>query len=252
VRKAQSEQELTMRATTSWLIVLLLAGSFAALAQTAGSGNVAIAVAVLSFVFVFGLWFMYRDFSMHGTLSRAIAVGEPNEVFALLGTTPPRRIGMRGAMPLVLYQVMALDQQGKFADALALLQAHPLLPSAQRWQRLASFVSAGIMAHTDAAAGRALWQRTNASGPMLPRSAEQIMATMADGRLRLAQDDGAGAIDVLLPLTRNVLLGPAPRGMAHHLLAEAYAAANDTTNVELHRTQAQKLGGKLWFTTTAG
>ncbi len=97
-----------MRAKASLAIVVMLAGSFIGLASTAGSGRVAIAVASLSFVFVFGLWFLYREFSLHGSLSRAIAVGEPAEVFDLIGVMPPRRFGLRGSMPMVLYQVMAV------------------------------------------------------------------------------------------------------------------------------------------------
>lgn len=237
-----------MRAKASLAIVIMLACSFIGLASTAGSGGVAIAVASMSFVFVFGLWFLYREFSLHGSLSRAIAVGEPAEVFALIGVTPPRRIGLRGGMPMVLYQVMALDQQGKFDEAIGLLRAHPVPATAKRWQRLAGFIEAGVLAHTDAVSGRALWTQTVAVGPFLPRSAEAVMAALADGRLRVVADDAAGAVEVLLPLTRNIQLGPAPRALAHHNLALAYVALQDSTNAELHSVQARKFGGKQWFT----
>ncbi len=237
-----------MRAKASLAIVIMLACSFIGLASTAGSGRVAIAVASMSFVFVFGLWFLYREFSLHGSLSRAIAVGEPAEVFALIGVTPPRRIGLRSGMPMVLYQVMALEQQGKFAEAIELLRAHPLPATAKRWQRLAGFIEAGIMAHIDAVSGRAMWTRTAALGPLMPRSAEAVMAALADGRLRFVAEDVAGAIDVLLPLTRNIQLGPAPRALAHHNLAQAFVILHDPANAELHRVQARKFGGKQWFT----
>ncbi len=236
-----------MRAKASLAIVILLACSFIALASTAGSGGVAIGVASLSFVFVFGLWFLYREFSLHGSLSRAIAVGEPAEVFALIGETPPRRIGLRGGMPMVLYQAMALEQQGKFDDALRLLRAHPLPAKSQRWQRLANLIEAGVLAHTDAAAGRTLWSQTVAVGPLLPRSVEAVMAALTDGRLRVVLDDAAGAVEVLLPLTRNIQLGPAPRALAHHNLALAFVVLQDPTNAALHRGQAGKFGGKQWF-----
>lgn len=237
-----------MRAKASLAIVVMLACSFIGLASTAGSGNVAIAVASLSFVFVFGLWFLYRDFSLHGSLSRAIAVGEPAEVFALIGVTPPRRFGLRSGMPMVLYQAMALEQQGKFEDALRLLRAHPLPATARRWQRLAGLIEAGVLAHTDAAAGRTLWTQTVAAGPFTPRSAEAIMAALTDGRLRLMSHDAAGAIEVLLPLTRNIQLGPAQRGLAHYNVAQAFDVLLDPSNAELHRDQARKFGGKQWFT----
>jgi hypothetical protein len=65
-----------VRNIVSWIILVVLAVSFVVLAQTAGSSSVAMAVAALGFFFVLGLWFLYREFSLHGSLSRAISVGD--------------------------------------------------------------------------------------------------------------------------------------------------------------------------------
>jgi hypothetical protein len=236
-----------VRNIVSWIILVVLAVSFVVLAQTAGSSGVAIAVAALGFFFVLGLWFLYREFSLHGSLSRSISVGEPDEVWQTIGTTPPRRIGLRGSMPMALYQAMAFDQEGKFQQAIDVLQAHPLVGAAQRWATLSMCIKAGVYAHLDPPSGRRLHTQLGSSSQIRPRSSEAVLAQLADGRLLVAEKNYDQAITVLLPLSREIQLGPAPRAIAHYCLMQSYQETGDAENMQKHRREAGKLAGKLWF-----
>jgi tetratricopeptide (TPR) repeat protein len=152
-------------------------------------------------------------------------------------------------MPMSLYQAMAFDQEGKFQQAIDVLQAHPLVGAAQRWATLSMCIKAGVYAHLDPATGRSLHDQLASSSRIRPRSSESVLAQLANGRLLVAEKNYQQAITALLPLSREIQLGPAPRAIAHYGLMQAYQEIGDTENMQKHRREAAKIAGNLWFAT---
>jgi hypothetical protein len=243
-----------MRTAASWAILLMLGTSFAVLAYTSSQGSssavVPILVAVVGFVLVFGLWFGYREFSLHATLTRAVAIGDHEEVKQLVTNEGNPRIRMPGTMPLAMYHAQSLEQSGQFDEALKIIRTldSNALNARAKWAWQISAMRVALVAEKgDAIAAKEDFARSLAGVRAVPRTAQHAAIALVRGRLLMANQQAQAALDLMLPLTNEIQLGPTQRAVAHAVCARALVMLGDPGNAQAQHAQAVALAPGSWM-----
>jgi tetratricopeptide (TPR) repeat protein len=241
-----------MRTAASWAIVLMLGTSFAVLAYTTGEGTgskaVPLLVSIFGFALVFLLWFGYRHFSLHATLSRAVAIGDFAEVEKLTRVGQAKPIGFPRSTPMSLYYAQALEQRGQFSQVLQILEAasDSLTRSSASW--LAASVKVGALASVgNTVASRQVFDRELAVISAVPRTMQHATIQLARGRLLLAEKQLAEVIQLANPLTSEIQLGPLQRAVAFAIVAKALAQRGDHDSAMRAHQQAASLAPETWM-----
>lgn len=241
-----------MKILTGWPVPVFLALVFAALMSTSDSPPVGLLAAAFGFGLVMILWAMFREFSMHAEVSRALSIGDGKGAARLAEAQLARRRGTRRG-PFLIYRAMAHELCGEWAaiePTLAEAKPETLRGTGggASWLQVANCLRVAAWAERgELAKARALFD-----DDVAPRLAERgttasIFATLTEGRLRFAEGDLAGAKERLLPLTRNIRLGPSQRAIAFHYLARCAAAQGEHDEAQKLAAQAAALAPSSWF-----
>jgi hypothetical protein len=241
-----------MKLLTGWPVPVFLALVFAALMSTSDAPPAGLLAAAFGFGLVLLLWAMFRELSVHAEISRALSIGDGKTAARLAEVQLARRRGSRRG-PFAIYRAMAHELCGEWsAIEPALADARPEAlrggGGGASWQQVASCLRVAARAELGELAGA----RAVFDDDVAPRLAERgttasIFATLTEGRLRLAEGDLAGAEDRLLPLTRNIRLGPSQRAIAFHYLARAAASRGEADEAAKLSGQAAALAPASWF-----
>lgn len=244
-----------MKLLTGWPVPVFLALVFAALMSTSDAPPVGLLAAAFGFALVLVLWAMFRELSVHAEISRALSIGDGKAAARLAEVQLARRRGTRRG-PFAIYRALAHELCGEWpAIEPALADAKPEAlrgtGGGASWQQVASCLRVAARAELgELARARAMFD-----DDVAPRLAERgttasIFAALAEGRLRFAEGDLTGARERLLPLTRNIRLGPSQRAIAFHYLARCAAAEGDDSEAAKLTAQAAALAPTSWFATS--
>jgi hypothetical protein len=239
---------------TSWWIPIFVALLYVFFLITARAPLEIAAFAAIGFGIVIVLWVMFRELAVHAAVSRAIAIGDPDDAIARARAAVERRFTTRGKAPFVIYEAIGVGMRGAWRDALAVLdRAAPRGAGARTWHLLRA--ATRIAAHTelgDAAAARAIYDRDVAPvirhlrGPGV-----DVLARECDARVRFVEGDHAGALPIFRALADDIRLGPASRAAALLYASRCAAATGDALAAERDRAAAAKLAPKTWVATAA-
>lgn len=246
-----------MKVLTSWPVPIFLLLIFAALISTSDASTAGILAAGFGLLLVLLVWGMFREFSAHAEISRALSIGDSATALRLATVELERRSARRRG-PFVVYRAMAQELAGAWSDvADGLADARPETlrgtGGGASWQLVADCLRVAAWSELgELQKARELYDRAVA-----PRSNEQagtggIFAQLTEGRLRFAEGDLAAAKARLTPLTRNIRLGPAQRAIAFHTLARvAQADGEEPAAVDKLYAQAAALAPASWFAKAA-
>lgn len=242
-----------MRVLTGWPVPVFLVLVFAALLSTSDAPPAGMIAAAFGLGLVLLLWAMFREFSVHADLSRAIAIGDGKAAAGLAEAQLSRRRRGSKRGPFSIYRAMAHELCGEWAAIEpTLAEARPETlrgtGGGASWQQVAHCLRVGAWCEL----GELARARATFDDDIAPRLAERgttgsIFATLTEGRLRFAEGDLEGAQERLLPLTRNIRLGPSQRAIAFHYLARCAAALGQRAEAEKLSAQAAALAPTSWF-----
>lgn len=244
-----------MKVLTSWPVPVFLLIIFAALISTSDASPAGIGAAGFGLLLVLLVWGMFREFSVHAELSRALAVGDGATALRLAEREIQRR-GPRRRGPFVVYRGMAQELAGEWSKVLdGLADARPETlrgtGGGTSWQLVADCLRVAAWCELgQAAKARALFEEAvapRASAASGAGGTGGIFSQLTEGRLRFAEGALASAKERLTPLARNIRLGPAQRAMVFHTLARIAASEGAAAEAEKAFAQAAELAPASWF-----
>jgi predicted Zn-dependent protease len=241
-----------MKVLTGWPVPVFMMLVFAALISTSDASNAGILAACFGLLLVLLFWGMFREFSVHAEISRALSVGDGATAARLTAVQLKKRSARRRG-PFAIYRAMAHELTGNWReieDDLAATRPEHLRGSGggSSWQLVADCLRIGARCELgEVAQARALFDEAVAPRVHAQGGTGGIFSQLTEGRLRFAEGDHAAAQERLLPLTRNIRLGPAQRAIAFHYLARCAAAQGKTAEAEKLRSQAAALAPTSWF-----
>jgi hypothetical protein len=252
-----------MKVLTGWPVPVFLILIFGALISTSDAPPAGIAATFLGLGMVLLLWGVFREYSTHAEISRAISIGDGAAALALAEAQLARRSARRRG-PFLVYRALAHELLGNWAAIEQdLAEAKPELMrgtgGGASWQhiaqclRIAAWCEQSLAARTSPEQKKALLARArqtydaDVASHAAAASLGSIVATLALGRLRFAEGDLAGAKRELLPLPKNIRLGPAQRAIASHYLARIAGAEGDEAAAAKLVAQAAALTPGSWF-----
>jgi hypothetical protein len=241
-----------MKVLTGWPVPVFMMLVFAALISTSDASNAGILAAGFGLLLVLLFWGMFREMSVHAEISRALSVGD-GAMAARLAEVQLKKRSARRRGPFAIYRAMAHELTGQWAEIeedLAATKPEYLRGTGggASWQLVAECLRIGAWAERgEVAKARALYDEAVAPRVHAQGGTGGIYSQLTEGRLRFAEGDHATAQARLLPLTRNIRLGPAQRAVAFHYLARCAAAEGKAAEAEKLRSQAAALAPTSWF-----
>jgi hypothetical protein len=227
-----------------WIAPFALATVYAIFIWSSEPSRIAEIIAILFFIAIIAMWFWIRRLRVHAGASRLAAIGRPDELLALVARELPRRLTNGTRAPMHVFAAMARNMLGQHVAARQSLDDSGILPGSRQqrsWQFL--WAAADIHARTgqgDVAGAKRTYEQGIA--PMRAMGAGvELVAIECEARIKLADGDPDGARDLLVPLVKEVRLGPGARGQLHALLAKAAQAGGDTDAAATHAAEARKL-----------
>ncbi|MEZ4365737.1 MAG: hypothetical protein R2939_05555 [Kofleriaceae bacterium] len=225
--------------------VLMVAAYLALISTSDVSGWVTVAVLLVMGVVTL-LWLLFRELSVHAALTRAAAIGLPDEVLARADAELARRWTRATRAPFQVYRAIGHELRGDFAAALAALaevDARALAGGRRGWGLLAARTEiAARLELGEIAAARAAFDQHFAAPP----ASTTVVGRELAARLRLAEGDAAGAAPELQALARDVRLGPAARAVALLCVARCGDALGDAAGAARDRAAAAALAPQTW------
>ena len=241
-----------MKVLTGWPVPLFMMLVFAALISTSDASNAGVLAAGFGLLLVLLFWGMFREMSVHAEISRALSIGD-GAAAARLAEVQLKKRSARRSGPFVIYRAMAHELTGRWReieDDLAATKPEHLRGAGggSSWQLVADCLRIGARCELgEVAKARALYDEAVAPRVHAQGGTGGIFSQLTEGRLRFFEGDHAVAQERLLPLTRNIRLGPAQRAIAFHYLARCAAAEGKTAEAEKLRSQAAALAPTSWF-----
>jgi hypothetical protein len=256
-----------MKVLTGWPVPVFLFLIFGALILTSDSPPAGIAATFFGLLLVLLLWGVFREFSLHAEISRALSVGDGPTAAKLAEAQLARRSARRRG-PFLIYRAMAHELTGDWAAIDGdLAEAKPEVlrgtGGGASWQQVAHCLRVGAWCELgDVSRARALFDEEVAQRERLRaiamRAADQsgqsgqsgmgsIYAILTEGRLRFAEGDLAGAQEKLAQLTKNIRLAPAQRAIAFHYLARAARLEGRAAEASKRIASAAALTPASWF-----
>ena len=237
------------RMLTTWAVPVLIGLAYVGLVRTSGvHGWVAVAV-LLVLVVVALLWLMFREMTVHAALSRAAAIGEPDQLQAMAQAQADRRWTRTSRMPFQLYVAMSHELRGEWAEALVVLdevRSVVGLPT-RPWGLVAARIEiAARLELGDIEAARTVHAASFASARPSPGSPAELFARESAAKLALAEGDPASALPTFVALGANPRVGPAARSVALLHVARCHDALGDAAAAATARGVAATLTPKLW------
>jgi hypothetical protein len=237
------------RAVASWAAPIVLTGAYVGLIATMRPSLTISLFVLLGLLCVLVLWFLFRELAAHAAITRAIAVGEPDDVVGRARDAIDHRFSERARRPFRIYEAVGLGLRGQWEDSVAALSAAGI-PTAPAWKLLAA--SARIAAATElgnaTAARVALADVTVASRRLGWRA--DVVARDCQARVRFAEGDRAGALELFRALAGDVRVGPAVRAAALYYAGRCQLD-DDRVAAERDLAAAAKLAPRTWVKAAA-
>lgn len=219
---------------------------YIAFVVTSGASEVAAAVAAMFCAVVVTLWLGFRRLRVHASAARLAGWGEPAPLLALADEELARRWLRSGDTALHIYRAMAHNLAGRPADARKALDASKLKLGNRKqrsWQLL--WAAADIDTRTalgDAAGARAVFDAVVVPFTrILPGRGISLIGDECEARVKLAEGDAEGARKLVLPLVKDIRLGPGARAQLHAILAACERKLGDDAAAEAHAKKARDL-----------
>ncbi len=241
-----------MKVLTGWPVPAFLFLVFGALILTSDAPPAGVAATFFGLLLVLLLWGMFREMSVHAEISRNLSIGDGPAAARLAEVQIKKRSARRRA-PFLVYRAMAHELTGTWAAIeVDLAEAKPEVlrgtGGGASWQQVANCLRIGAWCEL----GKLARARQLFDAEVAPRVAGRgaigdIFATLTEGRLLFAEGDLAGAQRLLLPLTKNIRLGPAQRAVAFHYLARAARAEARAAEADKLLAAAAALAPASWF-----
>lgn len=202
---------------SSWLVPLMMTGAYIVLIMTSDVDATGAAWEAIAFGFVLVLWFIFRVLTEHAAMGRAIDVGDADRVIELADFQLARKRTASGRGPFHVYRALAFDIREDWPAALAELDKAQVRGN---WRALAATVRVSALAESGRAAeARKLFDAELAGRPVTRVMQVDILARVADTRLRFAEGDRAGAEQLVSRLVDDVRAGSGIRERAKQLAA---------------------------------
>jgi hypothetical protein len=231
---------------TGWLVPSVLLAAYGFLIYTM---NASMAIALLSLAglgCVLVIWFVFRELAAHAAITRAIAIGEPDEVVSRARSAIDHRLTRRGQVPFRIYEAIGLGLRGEWERSRAAIAE--VDPTGAGWRLLAAvtrIAAATELADPDAA--RAAMEDVTLLhrrlGPPVDLTVRECQA-----RVRFACGDLVDAWSLFEALVDEVRLGPAPRAAA---LYYAGCCDEDPARARTYFERARGLAPKTWVKAAA-
>jgi tetratricopeptide (TPR) repeat protein len=242
-----------MKILTSWPVPVFMLALFATLISTSNASTAGILAALFGLALVLILWSVFREFSAHAEITRALSIGDGETAAKLAEVQLGRRRRTRSKAPFRIYLAMAHELRGQW-DAIEpmLLAAHTETmrggAGAGSWQQVAACLRVGARCETGhVAQARALFDKAIAPRIAVVGDSTSIFAAVTEGRLLYAEGEIERAEARLQPLIRNIRLSPSQRAIALHYLARCAQAAGRRSDAEQFHKQAAALAPASWF-----
>lgn len=209
----------------SWVVPpLCMLLAYSVLAWSSETDTAGKAWMALGFAFVVVLWLVFRILVEQTALSRAVASGDAGRILAITEKQLARRRGDAARAPFLIYRAFAHDARGDYPAALATLaDARPAEPGLQLLAaavRVIALVETGEVAAARRVADDELAPLVAKLDARLHAQAH-IHASLARGRLLLAEGAHADARAVLGRVVDDVRAGEPIRARARELAARA-------------------------------
>ena len=211
-----------------WAVPVMMAIAYALLAATSDTDATGTAWMAGGFCLVLTAWFAFRALTHAAALSRALAVGDTQQLLALAGRGLPRRHRPAARARLLVGRGLAHLVRGEHAEALAALaEARP----AADLQPLAAALEIAARVELD--------QPTDSLAVRAPRA--PWLAWLADGILAWRAGDLDAAAPLLGRVIDDIRAGSALRAIAHVYAARLAGARGDAAAAARHRAAAADL-----------
>jgi hypothetical protein len=209
----------------SWFVPAVMTCAYIALATLADTDAIGLGWFGIGLLFVLCIWFLFRQLTQTAALSRAMAVGDAEALLEISTHALASKFTF-GRTELVLYQAVAYDLRGDWADALAAVARARVTPKTNKRLRvLAQTVTIEALVETgEIAKARGVVETELAplATALNDRIDAQLViaARLARGRVLIAEHDVAGRA-LLQRVIDDVRTGDATRTRAKQLLARA-------------------------------
>jgi len=234
----------TIRLFGSWAVPLVIAAAYLFLIETIDPSLTVALLTLAGLLCVLVLWFLFRGLAAHAAITRAIAVGEPDEVVTRARNASDHRYTRRGRMPFRIYEAIGLGLRGEWAASLAALEGTIDERSKPPWRLLVATARvAAATALGDAPAARTAFDVVKA----LARPTD-VCLKECEARVLYVEGDRAGAGALFRALADNIRLGPAPRAAA---LYYAGRCEDDAAAARTLFERAIGLAPKTWIKAAA-
>lgn len=234
------------KAFTSWAVPIVLALAYLFLVYNLET-SLSISLLVLAGgAVVLAVWFLFRGLAAHAAISRAIAVGEPDDVVTRARHAIDHRFTRRSKLPFRVYEAIGLGLRGQWEQSLEVIDAIGDAPA--KWRLLAGV--AQIAAATELADRERARKAMDEVTPLASRLGRAADLTLRECRARVRFVDGdlAGAGPLFKALSDDIRLGPAPRAAALYYTARC---TEDTEEARTLYERAMGLAPKTWIKAAA-
>jgi hypothetical protein len=206
----------------SWFVPVIMTGAYIALAMLADTDAIGLGWFGIGLLFVLCIWFLFRQLTQTAALSRAMAVGDAESLLEISTHALASKFTL-GRSELVLYQAVAHELRGEWADALAAVERARISPTANKRLRvlaqtvtIESLVETGEIAKARGVLETQLAPLANALNDRIDAQLV-VAARLARGRVLVAEHDPEGRA-VLQRVIEDVRAGEATRARAKQLL----------------------------------
>ena len=202
-----------------WVVPAMMSLAYVILMFTSETDTTGKAWESIGLAFVFVLWFLFRLVTERAAMARAVAVGDAERVLELADFQLSRRGSETKKAPFHVYRALALDIRGDWSGALAELDR--VKEPRGAFRQLAATVRTSALAELGRAPeARAVFDRELSGQPISRDHNADILARLADARLRAAEGDRAGAEQLLARLADDIRAGSGIRDRAKAELAK--------------------------------
>jgi hypothetical protein len=209
----------------SWFVPAIMTGAYIVLAMLADTDAIGLGWFGIGLLFVLCIWFLFRQLTQTAALSRAMAVGDAESLLEISTHALASRFTL-GRSELVLYQAVAHELRGEWADALAAVERARVSPTAHKRLRvlaqtvtIESLVETGELAKARGVLETQLAPLANGLNDRIDAQLV-VAARLARGRVLVAEHDPEGRA-LLQRVIDDVRAGEATRARARELLARA-------------------------------
>jgi hypothetical protein len=119
----------------SWFVPAIMTGAYIALALLADTDAIGLGWFGIGLLFVLCVWYLFRQLTQTAALSRAMAVGDAESLLEISTHVLAGKLVL-GRSELMLYQAVAYELRGEWADALAAVERAHIAPAAKKRLRV--------------------------------------------------------------------------------------------------------------------